>query len=102
VIIAHGPSRADYGIALFIIGLTVTFAGQWAAHYLMTKLRRRSVVIFCMAALMCVCCHLCLPACGDPFSPLLELAQMCLLRRSGLQQVPRYHGVPMLHLSSWL
>ena len=34
--------RVDYGIALFIVGLVFTFAGQWAAHYLMRKLQRRS------------------------------------------------------------
>ena len=45
--------RADYGVAMFSVGFLVTLAGQAAAYWLMQRLQRRSVVIFCMAALMC-------------------------------------------------
>lgn len=44
--------RPDYGVAMFLVGFLVTLAGQAAAYWLMQRLQRRSVVIFCMAALM--------------------------------------------------
>jgi hypothetical protein len=37
---------------MFLVGFLVTLAGQAAAYWLMHRLQRRSVVIFCMAALM--------------------------------------------------
>jgi MFS family permease len=44
---------------MFLVGFTVTLAGQAAAYWLMHRLQRRSVVIFCMAALMWVPCVTC-------------------------------------------
>lgn len=44
--------RADYGIAMFAVGLAVTFLGQLAAQQLMDRLKRRSIVVFSMASLM--------------------------------------------------
>ena len=44
--------RYDYGIVLFILGFAATLAGQLGAHWLMTRLQRRSIVVFSMAALM--------------------------------------------------
>lgn len=46
------PCRADYGSVLFVLGFAATLVGQLGAHWLMTRLNRRSVVVFCMAALL--------------------------------------------------
>lgn len=51
--------RADYGIAMFVVGFVVTLAGQAAATWLMQRLQRRSVIVFCMASLMCAPCISC-------------------------------------------
>lgn len=48
--------RADYGIAMFVVGLAVTFLGQLAAQQLMDRLKRRSIVVFSMASLMFLVC----------------------------------------------
>jgi hypothetical protein len=53
--------RADYGIALFVIGLLLTLLGQVAAHQLMSHLKRRSIVVFSMAILLTVV--------GSPYEP---------------------------------
>lgn len=52
VYVGFGAVKADYGIALFLIGLGVTMVGQLAAHQMMTKLKRRSIVVFSMATLL--------------------------------------------------
>eukprot|EP00208_Stichococcus_sp_RCC1054_P001671 CAMPEP_0206145512 /NCGR_PEP_ID=MMETSP1473-20131121/27613_1 /ASSEMBLY_ACC=CAM_ASM_001109 /TAXON_ID=1461547 /ORGANISM="Stichococcus sp, Strain RCC1054" /LENGTH=522 /DNA_ID=CAMNT_0053541757 /DNA_START=144 /DNA_END=1709 /DNA_ORIENTATION=- len=52
VYIGFGTVKEDYGIAMFVVGLTVTFLGQLAANQLMVRLKRRSIVVFSMASLM--------------------------------------------------
>lgn len=52
--IGFGAVKADYGIVLFVIGLLLTLLGQVAAHQLMTRLKRRSIVVFSMAILITV------------------------------------------------
>lgn len=44
--------RYDYGVAILVLGFVATMLGQMGAHWLMTWLQRRSVVVFCMAALL--------------------------------------------------
>lgn len=44
--------RYDYGVAILVLGFAATMLGQMGAHWLMTRLQRRSVVVFCMAALL--------------------------------------------------
>ena len=44
--------RADYAVALLLLGFVVTLAGQGSTYWLMSRLQRRSVVIIAMASLM--------------------------------------------------
>ena len=44
--------RYDYGAAILVLGFVATMLGQMGAHWLMTRLQRRSVIVFCMAALL--------------------------------------------------
>ncbi len=44
--------RADYAIALLLLGFAVTLAGQGSTYWLMSRLQRRSIVIIAMASLM--------------------------------------------------
>ena len=43
---------ADYGVAVFIVGLVATLLGQFACYRLMEILKRRSIPIFAMTGLM--------------------------------------------------
>lgn len=47
-----GALPLDYGAALLALGFTVTLAGQASSLALVRALRRRSVIVFAMAALM--------------------------------------------------
>ena len=44
--------RADYAVALLLLGFVVTLAGQGSTYWLMSRLQRRSIVIIAMASLM--------------------------------------------------
>ncbi len=44
--------RADYAVALLLLGFVVTLAGQGSMYWLMSRLQRRSIVIIAMASLM--------------------------------------------------
>jgi hypothetical protein len=48
----NGGCRYDYGVAILVLGFVATMLGQMGAHWLMTRLQRRSVIVFCMAALL--------------------------------------------------
>ncbi len=60
---------------MFLVGLTVTFLGQMAAHRLMTRLKRRSIVVFSMATLMSLVRRVCYLG-VDALGPAL-LVQTC-------------------------
>ncbi len=44
--------RADYAVALLLLGSVVTLAGQGSTYWLMSRLQRRSVVKSAMVSLM--------------------------------------------------
>ena len=44
--------RADYAVALLLLGFVVSLAGQGSTYWLMSRLQRRSIVIIAMASLM--------------------------------------------------
>ncbi|KAL0052077.1 hypothetical protein WJX82_007509 [Trebouxia sp. C0006] len=45
-------SKADYAVALLLLGFVVSLAGQGSTYWLMSRLQRRSIVIIAMASLM--------------------------------------------------
>lgn len=49
---SFGSISWDYGLALACVGFGVTLAGQLAMHRLMKTLKRRSVIVFAMAAML--------------------------------------------------
>ncbi|KAK9809348.1 hypothetical protein WJX73_008057 [Symbiochloris irregularis] len=52
VFLSFGGIPVDYAVAVFVLGLVVTLAGQTACWWLVQRLGRRSIIIFAMAGLM--------------------------------------------------